>query len=90
MDRRSSGILTLSLNSLCLVSMNAFLHDRNLFISDSLNENLRYCRVDSRTFSFLFEAPKIVINQINEMIYLEKIKNTEDIEDDIKIKNNVY
>ena len=46
-------------------------------------------RISTKTFSFLFEAPKIVINQINEMIYLEKIKNTEDIEDLIRIYSEI-
>lgn len=55
----------------------------------SVIELERNRRISTKTFSFLFEAPKIVINQINEMIYLEKIKNTDDIEDLIRIYSEI-
>lgn len=42
-------------------------------------------RVTTATFSFLFEHKSIVLNQINEMIFLEKIDDEEEIRDLIRI-----
>ncbi len=42
-------------------------------------------RLVTKTFSFLFEHREIVVNQINEMVYLEKIKDSEEIKDLIQI-----
>lgn len=36
-------------------------------------------RVSTKTFSFLFENRDIVLNQINEMIYIESIRDEEEI-----------
>ncbi len=55
----------------------------------SIIEIERNRRLTTRTFSFLFEHPKIVINQINEMIFLEKIKNPEDIDDLINVYSEI-
>lgn len=46
-------------------------------------------RLSTKTFSFLFEHPKIVINQINEMIFLEKIYDKGDIQDLIDIYSEI-
>jgi hypothetical protein len=46
-------------------------------------------RLVTKTFSFLFEHPKIVVNQINEMIYLEKIYDKEEISDLISIYSQI-
>ena len=42
-------------------------------------------RVSTRTFSFLFENRDIAINQINEMVFLENIKDEEEIKKLIEI-----
>ncbi len=46
-------------------------------------------RLVTKTFSFLFEHPKIVVNQINEMIYLEKIHDQEEVNDLISIYSEI-
>lgn len=46
-------------------------------------------RISTKTFTFLFEEPRIVINQINEMIYLEQITNPEEIDELIKIYSEI-
>jgi DNA polymerase II large subunit len=46
-------------------------------------------RLVTKTFSFLFEHPKIVVNQINEMIYLEKIHDQEEVRDLISIYSEI-
>lgn len=43
-------------------------------------------RVTTRTFSFLFESREIVINQINEMVFIENVQD----EDEIRRLINVY
>lgn len=51
---------------------------------DSINSDIieleRTRRVTSRTFSFLFEEKRIVLNQINEMVFLEKIRDEAEIQ----------
>ncbi|MCL4314788.1 MAG: DUF3501 family protein [Candidatus Thermoplasmatota archaeon] len=42
-------------------------------------------RVSTRTFSFLFENRDIVLNQITEMVYLENIRDPEEIRQLIEI-----
>ncbi len=37
-------------------------------------------RLTTETFSFLFEDKQIVLNQINEMVYLERIRDEEEIQ----------
>jgi len=46
-------------------------------------------RLVTKTFSFLFEHPKIVVNQRNEMIYLEKIHDQEEVRDLISIYSEI-
>jgi hypothetical protein len=46
-------------------------------------ENSR--RISSSTFSYLFENRETVMNQINEMIYIESIEDESEIEDLINI-----
>jgi hypothetical protein len=46
-------------------------------------------RLVTKTFSFLFEHPKIVVNQINEMIYLEKIYDQAEVRDLISIYSEI-
>ena len=36
-------------------------------------------RVETKTFSFLFESRDTVMNQINEMVFIEKVKDPEEI-----------
>lgn len=51
---------------------------------DSINSEVieleKTRRVASRTFSFLFEDKRIVLNQINEMVFLEKIRDEDEIQ----------
>ena len=42
-------------------------------------------RVISRTFSFLFESRDIVVNQINEMVFIENVQDEEEIKRLIKV-----
>ena len=37
-------------------------------------------RLSTRTFSYLFEHRDIILNQINEMVFLENVKDSEEIE----------
>ncbi len=46
-------------------------------------------RISTKTFTFLFETREIVLNQINEMIYLEKITNQKEIESLIEIYSDL-
>lgn len=41
-------------------------------------------RVSTRTFSFLFESRETVLNQVQEMMYLENVTSRVDIEDLLK------
>lgn len=42
-------------------------------------------RVISKTFSFLFESRDIVVNQINEMVFIENVQDEEEIKRLIKV-----
>lgn len=42
-------------------------------------------RLTTKTFSFLFETRNIVLNQINEMVFLEKIRDEDEIRELIEI-----
>jgi hypothetical protein len=37
-------------------------------------------RVETKTFSFLFESRETVLNQINEMVYIERVKDQDEID----------
>jgi hypothetical protein len=37
-------------------------------------------RLSTRTFSYLFEHKDIILNQINEMVFLENVRDSEEIE----------
>ena len=37
-------------------------------------------RIETKTFSYLFESRETVLNQINEMIFIEKVKDREEIQ----------
>lgn len=56
---------------------------------DSINRNVveieNTRRVTTETFSFLFEDKRIVLNQINEMVFLEKIRDEKEIQNLIDI-----
>ncbi|MCL4329712.1 MAG: DUF3501 family protein [Candidatus Thermoplasmatota archaeon] len=46
-------------------------------------------RVSTRTFTFLFETRETVLNQINEMIYLEKITSGKEIDALVEIYSSL-
>lgn len=50
-----------------------------------LAEFEKHRRLVTKTFSFLFEHREIVLNQINEMVFLEKIHDEEEIDQLIRV-----
>ncbi|MCL4332919.1 MAG: DUF3501 family protein, partial [Candidatus Thermoplasmatota archaeon] len=46
-------------------------------------------RVSTKTFTFLFENRDTVINQINEMIFIENIKDPEEVRYLINVYNDL-
>ncbi|MCL5800613.1 MAG: DUF3501 family protein [Candidatus Thermoplasmatota archaeon] len=50
-----------------------------------LAEFERHRRLVTKTFSFLFEHREIVLNQINEMVFLEKIHDEDEINQLIRV-----
>ena len=57
--------------------------DEYLKLRESINRDIinleKVRRVSTRTFSFLFENTEIAINQVNEMVFLENIRDEEEI-----------
>ncbi len=54
-------------------------------ITRNIINHKRGRRVTTRTFSFLFESRDIVINQINEMVFIENVQDEAEIKRLIKI-----
>ena len=57
---------------------------RELITRNIINHK-RGRRVTTRTFSFLFESRDIVINQINEMVFIENVQDEAEIKRLIKV-----
>lgn len=54
-------------------------------ITRNIINHKRGRRVTTRTFSFLFESRDIVINQINEMVFIENVQDEAEIKRLIKV-----
>lgn len=46
-------------------------------------------RVETKTFSFLFESRETVLNQINEMVFIEKVKDPDEIKRLIEVYSDL-
>ncbi len=46
-------------------------------------------RVETKTFSFLFESRETVLNQINEMVYIERVRDQDEIQRLIRVYSDL-